>query len=390
MRRLTLLTLLLLPACGVPAVRSGADRLLEPPYRDWIRGQRLGIVTNHTGIRRDFEPLFRRLEREPEMQVTALFAPEHGFAGQAQAGDEVESTRSVFSLYGAQRAPTPEMLEQVDLLIYDIQDVGTRFYTYISTLYECLRAAAQAGVPVLVLDRPNPLGGVRVEGPVLEPGMESFVGIFRLPIRYGLTVGELAELFDREAQLGADLRVVPLQGWSRDRWFDQTGLPWLAPSPNMPTLETAVVYPGFCLIEGTNLSEGRGTTRPFQLVGAPWLEAEALAGRLNGLGLAGVHFRPQPFTPTFSKYAGEDCRGVQVHVVDRERFRPVEAAVHFLVQARRLHPDRLELRDGFDRLAGNGWMRRQILAGRPAEEIIARWAEPLAAFAAVRQTYLRY
>lgn len=371
-------------------VSTGADRLLEPPYRTWLEGRRVGVITNQTGVNRQFVPTVEILEAEPTITVTALFAPEHGLSGHAQAGEKLESTAQVYSLYGRRRSPTPDMLSEVDLLIYDIQDVGARFYTYISTLYGSMKAAAAAGIPVIVLDRPNPIGGRRVEGPVLESGSESFVGIHRIPIRYGMTAGELARLFNQEAQLGADLRIVPLQGWKRDQWFDATGLPWIPPSPNMPTLDTATVYPGFCLLEGTNLSEGRGTTRPFEWVGAPWLEAEKLAEHLNRMPLPGVHFRPQSFTPTFSKYQGQLCRGVQVHVVDRETFRPVETAVYLLAAVRRRHPERFVIHEGFDRLAGNSWMRRELVQGTNADAITSRWREELAEFRRLRVKYLLY
>ncbi len=370
--------------------RTGADRLLEEPYRSWIRGKRLGLITNHTGLTRQFASVVEVLEDLPDVQVAALFAPEHGLHGQAQAGERVESTRRVFSLYGEHRSPTPEMLADLDVLVYDIQDVGVRFYTFISTLFETLKAAGSQPIPIIVLDRPAPLNGSRVEGPMLETGMESFVGIFRLPVRYGLTVGELARLFNAQAQLGADLKVVPLAGWTRDLWFDQTGLPWIPPSPNMPTLDTATVYPGFCLVEGTNLSEGRGSTRPFELVGAPWLDADRLTVRLNQLQLPGVHFRPQAFTPTFSKHRGENCNGVQVHVLDRNVFQPVETVIHFLAEVRRLHPDQLQISESFDRLAGNRWIRRQLLEGRAAAKIVAAWQEDLAEFARLRKQYLAY
>ncbi len=375
---------------AAPAVATGADRLLEKPYLSWLQGRRIGIITNQTGLTRDFESVVQLLERQPGLRVTALFAPEHGLFGQAQAGEKLDSHQRVYSLYGEHRAPTPEMLQDVDLLLYDIQDVGARFYTFISTLFESMKAAAQAQIPFVVLDRPNPVGGERVEGPVLEAGMESFVGIFPLPIRYGMTVGELARLFNQEAGLGADLRIVPSRGWKRAQWFDDTGLPWIAPSPNMPTLETATVYPGFCLIEGTNLSEGRGTTRPFQLVGAPWLDAARLAGRLQRLSLPGVRFRPQAFTPTFSKYRGELCQGIQVHVTDRKHFQPVETAIHFLAEVRQLHPGQFEILESFDRLAGNTWMGQQLTDGAPAAALISRWQPALRQFETLRAKYLLY
>ena len=270
------------------------------------------------------------------------------------------------------------MLRGVDLLVYDIQDVGVRFYTYISTLYECMKAAARDGIPLIVLDRPNPIDGDRVEGPLLDTSLVSFVGIHPLPIRYGMTVGELARLFNHEGELGCDLRVVPMQGWRRSRWFDETGLVWIPPSPNMPTLTTATLYAGFCLLEGTNLSEGRGTTRPFELVGAPWLDAPRLAESLNALDLAGVYFRVQSFTPTFSKFKDQVCQGIQIHVVDRDRFDPISGALHLLLQTLDLHPEELKFQDQNVRSAG-GSTRSQIRSSYGAIPV-----EQIGVFVAVR------
>lgn len=370
-------------------VRPGADRLLEAPYAGWVQGRRLGLITNPSGVTAELETTADVLLRRSDLRLAAIFGPEHGFSGAAQAGVPVADQPRVFSLYGEVRAPTAEMLQEVDVLVYDLQDVGVRFYTYISTLFYSMQAAAQQGIPLIVLDRPNPIDGGRVEGPVLEPGFESFVGVFPLPIRYGMTAGELARLFNAEAGLGCDLQVVPLQGWRRSQWYDQTGLAWIMPSPNMPTLETALIYPGFCLLEGTNLSEGRGTTRPFELFGAPWLDSRRLAERLNQLGLSGIRFRPQAFTPTFSKYAGTLCQGVQVHVLDRDLFQPIPAVLHVLQQVARLHPGQLEFRPQFDRLAGNPWIR-QMLPEASVEAIVARWQPGLEEFRKIRQRYLLY
>ena len=342
-----------------PTLRLGSDRLFEEPYLGWIEGKSVGLIANHTAVNSKLEAVADVLSKRSGIKVKAIFSPEHGFAGDVQAGVLVPHKPRVYSLYGAHRSPTAEMLRGVDLLIYDIQDVGVRFYTYISTLYECMKAAAREGIPLIVLDRPNPIDGDRVEGPLLEPSLVSFVGIHPLPIRYGMTVGELARLFNHEGELGCDLRVVPMQGWRRSRWFDETGLVWIPPSPNMPTLTTATLYAGFCLLEGTNLSEGRGTTRPFELVGAPWLDAPRLVESLNALELAGVYFRVQSFTPTFSKFKGQACQGVQVHVVDRDRFDPISCALHVLRRTLDQHPEELEFQDRDVRSAG-GSTRSQI------------------------------
>ncbi len=372
-------------------VRSGADRILENPYLDWIQGKRVGLITNPTGVNSQLVSTWEVLAQHPEVEVVALFGPEHGVFGQAQAGDRISDYGTVYSLYGDTRAPTAEMLENVEALIYDIQDVGVRFYTYISTMYLSMQAAAKKGIPFIVLDRPVPIDGARVEGPVLLTGHESFVGLPGLPIRYGMTTGELARMLNQEKRLETNLKVVPLDDWNRRHWYDQTSLEWILPSPNMPTLTTATVYPGFGLIEGTNLSEGRGTTLPFELVGAPWLNGRELARRLNRLQLSGVRFRPQTFAPTFSKYQGQPCQGVQIHIVDRNTFQPLNIALRLLTEVRRLHPEQLEFNDTFfDRLAGNSWIREALSEGRPVEEIVNRWQGELEKFKEVREKYLLY
>ena len=372
-------------------VRSGADRILESPYLDWIQGKRVGLITNPTGVTWQLVSTWELLARHPEVEVVALFGPEHGLLGQAQAGDHVPDYGTVYSLYGDTRAPTTEMLEDVEVLIYDIQDVGVRFYTYISTMYLSMQAAATKGIPFIVLDRPNPIDGSRVEGPVLQAEHASFIGLPGLPIRYGMTPGELAQMLNKEEGLGCDLRVVPLGDWQRHEWYDRTALEWIPPSPNMPTLTSAAIYPGFGLIEGTNLSEGRGTTRPFELVGAPWLNGRELAKRLNHLQLAGVRFRPHAFTPTFSKFQDEPCQGVQIHILDRNTFQPLATVLHLLTEVRTLHPEQLRWNTEFlDRLVGNSWIREALSEGRRAEEIIARWQAELERFKEVREKYLLY
>ncbi len=385
---LVILAVLASSPCG--GVLTGVDRLAESPYRQWLEGKRIGLITNHTGVNCRLEPTEQVLSAIPGASLTALFAPEHGIRGRSQAEEEIKSRGIVYSLYGKTRAPTPEMLSQVEVLVFDLQDVGARFYTYISTMLESMRAAAREEIPFVVLDRPNPITGTRVEGPVLEKGFESFVGSFRLPIRYGLTPGELARLLDSELQLQGRLKVVPLQGWRREFWHDETRLTWISPSPNMATLDTATLYPGFCLIEGTNLSEGRGTTHPFELVGAPWLNNERLVRQLNGLGLAGVVFRIQDFEPWFSKYQGEACNGVQIHVVDRSAFQPISALLHFLAGVIRLHPDEFRFQPFFDRLAGNSWIRRELKKGAGAAEIQSGWQAELQRFRALRGQFFLY
>jgi uncharacterized protein YbbC (DUF1343 family) len=306
----------------------------------------------------------------------------------------------IFSLYSETREPTQEMLDLIDVLVIDLQDVGARIYTFIYTMANCLRAAARAGVPVIVCDRPNPIGGTQVEGPTLEPGYESFVGQFRMPMRHGMTVAELARLFNEHFRLGAGLEIVPMEGWSRALYWDQTGLPWVMPSPNMPTLDTAVAYPGTVLFEGTKLSEGRGTTRPFELIGAPWLDGDALAARMNGVGLRGVHFRPVGFEPTFQKHARVPCGGCQIHVTDRNDFEPVEVGVSLLRECFDSDPGRFAWRDPpyeyehdklpIDILAGSLVLRQQIEQQVPLEEIAASWRPGVMEFEEVRKPYLLY
>lgn len=385
--------------CAAVAPRLGIEVLLrERP--ELLRGKRVGLITNMTGtdsaLRSDVDLLARR----PDFGLVALFGPEHGVRGDVQAGEHVDSSRDpatglpVYSLYGQTREPTPAMLDGVDVLVFDIQDVGARFYTYPYTLAGAMRAARRAGIPIVVLDRPEPLGGERVEGPVLEPGFASFVGMFPIPLRHGMTIGELARLFNDAFGIGAQLQVVPMQGWRRGEQPLRSTLPWIPPSPNMPTPDTVLVYPGTGLFEGTNLSEGRGTTRPFEIVGAPFVDAQVLAARMNALGLPGVRFRPTTFTPTFSKHAGVPCGGVQIHVVDRHAFLPVRTGLALLMTLHDLYPGQFRFLPGeppfFDKLAGNAWIRQAIERGEPLAAIEARWQADLGRFEQLRRRYLLY
>ena len=302
----------------------------------------------------------------------------------------------IFSLYSETREPTPEMLDLIDVLVIDIQDVGARIYTFIYTMANCLRAAARAGLPVIVCDRPNPIGGVEVEGPMLEPGYESFVGQFPMPMRHGMTVAELARLFNEHHGIGAELEIVPMEGWSREMYFDDTDVPWVMPSPNMPTLDTAIVYPGTVLFEGTMLSEGRGTTRPFELIGAPWLDGEALAARMNQAGLKGVYFREAAFEPTFQKHARTTCGGCQIHVTSRGRFRAGDGRrVAACARCYGLAPGRFKWREPpyeyehdkmpIDILAGSPRLGEQIEQQVPLEDIVASWRPGETEFAEIRR-----
>ncbi|HPK72906.1 MAG TPA: DUF1343 domain-containing protein, partial [Vicinamibacterales bacterium] len=351
-----------------------------------LDGLRVGLVCNPASVDANLDHAADLLLRAPGVTLGALFGPQHGFRADLQ-DNMIESPHAtdarrrvpVYSLYSETREPTAAMLRGLDVLVIDLQDVGARIYTFVYTMANCLRAAARHGLPAIVCDRPNPVGGDALEGPMLEPGYESFVGQFPIPMRHGMTIGELAALFNDHFGIGADLTVVRMEGWARSQYFDQTGLPWVMPSPNMPTLETAIVYPGAVLVEGTQVSEGRGTTRPFELLGAPWVDAERVSADLNGLGLGGVRFRPAVFEPTFHKFARESCGGCQIHVTDRRAFRPVLAAVAVLAAFRRAGPDRFAWRQPpyeyehekmpIDILAGSPALREQIESGVPAREI---------------------
>jgi len=401
------------PAEG-PLVRVGAEVLLDR-HLDLIRGKHLGLVTNQSALLAEGRHLLDALLSLPDVTVQALFSPEHGLLGTAPDGAEVGHGRDartnlrVYSLFGEVTKPTDEMLEGVDLLVYDIQDVGVRFYTFSSTLFLTLEAAAERRIPYLVLDRPNPITGGRVEGPILEAPQSSFVGLFPLPIAHGMTLGELATLVNEEGWLKngvkADLRVIKTEGWSRGLWYDETGLRWVKPSPNIMTLETAVVYPGACLIEGTNVSEGRGTERPFETIGAPYIDGTLLAEAMNGCRLRGVVFEPVEFTPrdilrvtNDPKYENEACRGVLIKVTDRDAFRPVVTGIHLLATLKKLYPADFRWRSPsrstgayyIDLLAGTPRLREMVDAGEAPEKIIAALAAGVENFMARRGKYLLY
>ncbi len=308
---------------------------------------RLGALLHAASVNSELEPTLSVLERHDGelFELKALFGPQHGFETTTQDNMvEWEGYRHprlgipVYSLYGAHREPSAEMLEGIDVLLIDLMDVGSRYYTFIWTMYLCLRACEKAGVKVVVCDRPNPINGVTVEGDLPDPAYASFVGLHPLPNRHGRSIGELARQFQEEVFPGCELEVLPVEGWEREMWYDATGLTWVMPSPNMPTLDTATVYPGMCLLEGTNLSEGRGTTRPFELFGAPWIDATELKAEIDLLELPGVHFREVAFEPTFQKYRGQICHGLELHVMDRHLFLPVMTGIEIIKMVRRFWP----------------------------------------------------
>ncbi len=383
-------------ATAVPKFELGIHGLLHQQL-GLIEGKNVGLITNPTGVNRQLVSDIDLIARAPGVHLVALFSPEHGIRGAHQAGSQVGPYRDtqtgtpVYSLYGKNREPTPQMLKGVDVLVFDIQPVGARFYTYLYTMADAMKAAAKAHIPFVVLDRPNPLGGLMVQGPVLEPEYASFVGQYPIALRYGMTVGELAELFNAEFHIGADLTVVKMRGWNRSMYYADTSLQFVMPSPNMPTPETALVYPGFGLVEGTNVSEGRGTTRPFELIGAPWIDAAKLAAALNEKHLPGTRFRPVHFTPTFSKYEGTLCNGVQVHVLDRQTFNPVVAGLTTIETIHELYPKEFEFKKAhFDNLIGNDWVRQDIEKDVPVPEMRARWQKRLSEFELIRRKYLLY
>ena len=382
-----------------PAVRPGIEVLLSDSLH-LVRGKRVGLITNQTALARDGRHAIDLLHRAPGVRLVALFAPEHGIRGGARPGERIESGVDettglpIHSLYGETREPTPAMLEPLDVLVFDIQTLDARPYTYQWTMALALAAAGRAGISFVVLDRPVPTGGLRVQGNVLDPAFATFTGLHPVPLRSGMTVGELARLLNREMGVGGELHVVPAAGWRRAAAFDATGLPWVPPSPNLPDLESAYHYPGTVLFEGTNLSVGRGTDRAFQQIGAPWLDGEALAERLRAYRLPGVRIEPAAFTPVDpgdDKYPGETVRGVRLAVTDREAYDPVVTAVAALLEARRLAADRWEWRPThFDRLAGTDRLRAGIDALRPLDELVAPWAAERARFLPLRARALLY
>ena len=408
-------------------VRLGIEVFLEK-HLDLVEGKRVGLITNPTGINSRLETSVDLFYKNQKINLVALFGPEHGVRGNAQAGEYVpfyidtrydipEYSIPVFSLYGQSLKPAkgmfedideymrsfdtqkvgkiPEhsMVESIDVLIFDIQDVGTRIYTYVATLAYCMEASAESDIEFIVLDRPNPINGISIEGPLLEyPEYSSFVGLYPLPVRHGMTVGELASYFNDEfLEKKARLTVIPMQGWKRGMWHDETSLPWVIPSPNMPSLDTATVYPGQVFLEGTNVSEGRGTTKPFELFGAPWIDGYRLTKELNRLNLPGVKFREAWFTPTFSKYKGELCGGAEIHVVDRNQYRSFDSSLFIIKTILEMYPENFKFHtDYFDKIMGTPKIREAIENGTAINDIIESYKEELNSFSKLREPYLLY
>ncbi|WP_245579694.1 exo-beta-N-acetylmuramidase NamZ family protein [Alteribacter aurantiacus] len=353
-------------------IKLGLDRFLDEEYQPF-EGKRIGLVTNMTGVNKDFIPSIDLFHRHPHIQLTALYAPEHGIRGDAKEGESVRSTVDkktgipVYSLYGKSKKPSEQMLEDVDVVVFDLQDIGSRYYTYIYTMAYMMEACEAYDKHFVVLDRPNPISGAQIEGNVVEEDVRSFVGLLPIPNRHGLTIGELAWLFKDEFHYNCELTVVEMDGWMRDMFYDDTGLCWVPSSPNAPTVDMAVLYPGTCLFEGTNVSEGRGTTKPFEYVGAPFIDGAELAEAFNQLNIPGVVARPTSFVPTYQKHKDEVCGGVQLHVVDRMALKPLKAGVTLLRTVATLYPREFSFvqhtngKYFFDLLAGTKTLREQIL-----------------------------
>ena len=362
-------------------VLTGLDVLVRNGFRS-LRGKKVGLITNHTGHDRERRSTIDLLHQAPEVQLVALFSPEHGIRGEVDEnvpdGRDARTGLPVYSLYGERRAPSPEQLAGLDVLIFDIQDIGCRFYTYISTLGNCLEAAAKSGVAFVVLDRPNPLGGVNIAGPLLT-AERSFVAWHEIPLVHGLTAGELARLFNSERKIGAKLEVIPCTGWHREDWLDATGLPWTNPSPNMRRLTAAALYPGVGLLEYCHLSVGRGTDTPFEILGAPYMQDRELAADLNRAGLKGVRFMPVRFTPGSSVYKGTNCGGVQILVTDRAALQPVQIGITLAQILHQKYPAQLDV-DRMQRLLGDAATLKALKSGRPLAEIVATWEPGLAEF----------
>lgn len=393
------------PAVAQAHVRLGVDRLADGLPKALV-GKRVGLITNHTGRDRAGTPTIDLLAARKDMKLVVLFGPEHGIRGVATGrvnDDKDEKTGlPVYSLFGKTEKPTAAMLENVDALVFDIQDVGVRQYTYLSTMGLAMQAAAQKKIPIVILDRPNPIGGTIVEGNIREPGMESFVGLYPIASRHGLTAGELAQLYNKQFGIGADLHVVPLEGWKRELWSDQTDLPWTKPSPNLPTFAGVISYPGTVFFEGTNLSEGRGSDNPFEQTGAPWLRAQEVADSMNARRLPGVRFSAADFAvlPTARKYGGQTIHGVRMTVTDRERYRPVATTMRMIEMIRRLHPNDFQWRRStaspnavetyyFDTLTGSKRTRAAIENGT-LEALLAEWDRDAQRFREMRKPYLLY
>lgn len=387
---------------GEAKVKVGLENLIEN-HLDLIKGKRLGVIANQTSLDSKGKHIVTLLSKHAK--ITALFGPEHGFYGSVEDGAMIRNTIykniKLFSLYGEFLTPTPGMLKDVDVLVYDIQDVGVKFYTFISSLFLSMNAAKREDIPIIVLDRPSPINASIVDGAVTNPAYSSFVGVIPLPIRYGMTVGELAGLFNKESyggfSINADVTVIEMTGYKRNMWYDETGFPWTATSPNMPTLETAIIYPGMCLMEGTNLSEGRGTDVPFLTIGAPYIDAREWLKGIPKEALVGIEAEPITFHPraiegvaSKPKYVGEKCNGLHFRIKDRKKLNPIKLAVAILCATQKLYPEQFMMRKYLDKLWGNEDLRAMVSEGMDYHSILKTYIEGLRQFKKVREKYLRY
>ena len=383
-----------------PKAKPGIDVLLTKKL-DLISGKKVGLITNQTGVTSDIRSTIDALNSAPQVKLVALFGPEHGVRGDIEGGQKVpqyvdkKTGVTVYSLYGDVKKPTPEMLKHVQVLIYDIQDIGFRAYTYIYTMALAMEAAKEAGIPVIVLDHPNPLGGNRVEGNVLDSKFSSFVGMYPIPFIYGMTVGELAKLFNEEFNIKCDLTVVPMEGWRREMSYDDTGLTWVPTSPHVPHAETSfLVSTTGCIGELHTVSVGVGYTSPFELIGAPWIDGQLLADKLNSLKLPGVYFRPTSFRPYYQNFIKELCSGVQIHILDKQLFSPAKTQIYILSTINKLYPKHDIFKtvriSSFDKAYGTDQIRLQLMKGISARKIISLWEDDLENFRKIREKYLIY
>jgi uncharacterized protein YbbC (DUF1343 family) len=387
-------------------VTVGLEKLVNGQV-DLLKGARVGLVCNQASVDHNLQHAADIFEAHPKVNLTALFGPQHGIRGDLQDNMietdhaiDRQTGKPIYSLYSETREPTEAMLENVDVIVFDMQDVGCRIYTFNYTMANCMRAAVKYGKKVVVCDRPNPISGSGVAGNVLDPEYASFVGQFPMPTRYGMTVAELARMFNDHFKIGCELEVIELEGWSRKDWLDETDAPWVMPSPNIPTVDTTAVFPGTVHFEGTQISEGRGTTRPFELVGAPYIVPEDYAERLNAIGFPGIYFRACVFQPTFQKHARVSCGGVQLHVTNREEFEPVIAGVAMVKAAFDMYRDQFRWKEApyeyvfdrnpFDVIAGTNQMREAFERGESLEDIQRSWQGPLDEFKQIREKYLIY
>lgn len=387
-------------------VKTGLELFFEKHFKKF-KGQRVGLIANQASITNDYTHAVELFSASKAVNLAAIFGPQHGIYGNTQDNMitwdgfiHQKLKIPIYSLYGETRIPAKKMLSDLDAVIFDLQDVGTRIYTFIYTMASAMKACAENNKKFVVLDRPNPINGISVEGDILEKNFSSFVGMYPIPVRHGMTVGELAKLFNEKFKIGVDLEVIRMNGWEREMWFDDTNLPWVLPSPNMPSIETAAVFPGTVFLEGTNISEGRGTTRPFEIIGAPFIEPEKVISILKKENLPGVLFSPCYFEPTFNKWDGALCGGLQIHLLDRKIFKPVITGIAIIKAIFHLYPKSFKWKEPpyeyeytkfpFDVIAGTDKLRNQIVKNTPVKKIEASWRKSLSLFMKIRKKYLLY